>query len=112
MGRYFSDVVEKAIEDLFYCYDNDRAKKAADRLAVAVEEQDDGDACFFLSCCYLGTRYNWTYHSFQEDEEAAYRLLGKGISLGSAAAVLSYADAGVPGDYDVFQHQGGMGGYP
>ncbi len=88
MGRYFSDVVEKAIEDLFYCYDNDRAKKAADRLAVAVEEQDDGDACFFLSCCYLGTRYNWTYHSFQEDEEAAYRLLGKGISLGSAAAVL------------------------
>lgn len=88
MGRYFSDVVEKAIEDLYYCYDNDRAKQAADRLAVAMEEHEDKDACYFLACCYLGTHYNWTYHPFEEDEEAAYRLLGKGISLGSAAAVL------------------------
>ena len=44
MGRYFSDVVEKAIEDLYYCYDNDRAKQAADRLAVAMEEHEDKDA--------------------------------------------------------------------
>ncbi len=108
MGRYFSDVVEKAIEDLYYCYDNDRAKQAADRLAVAVEEHEDKDACYFLACCYLGTHYNWTYHPFEEDEEAAYRLLGKGISLGSAAAGVrgpadEHADAGIPGAYDVFQ---------
>lgn len=86
MGRYFSDVVEKAVEDLFYCYDNDRAKKAADSLLAVTEE--DGDACYFLSCCYLGTSYNWMYHSFEEDEEYAYKLLGKGVLLGSAAAVL------------------------
>lgn len=87
MGKYFSDVVEKAIEDLYYCYDNERAIKAADSLSAA-SEGEDGDACYFLSCCYLGSRYHWIYHPFQEDEEAAYKLLGRGISLGSAAAVL------------------------
>ena len=30
MGKYFSDVVDKAIEDLYYCCDNDKAKAAAD----------------------------------------------------------------------------------
>lgn len=88
MGKYFSDTVEKAIEDLFCCYDNDRAKRAADALRFAAEEKEDADACYFLSCCYLGTAYNWIYHPFEVDEEAAYRLLGRGISLGSAAAVL------------------------
>lgn len=88
MGKYFSDVVEQAIEDLYYCCDNDKAKKAAASLQRAVEEQDDGDACYFLACCFFGTSYNWIYHPFQENEEAAYRLLGKGISSGSAVAVI------------------------
>lgn len=88
MGKYFSDTVEKAVADLFYCYDNDRAKRAEAALRLAAEGQGDGDAYYFLSCCCLGASYNWVYHPFEEDEEAAYRLLGKGIALGSAAAVL------------------------
>lgn len=87
MGKYFSDVVDQAIEDLYYCYDNDKAKAAADALFLAVKE-DDGDACYFLSRCFSGTCYSWEYHPFEENEAAAYAMLYKGISLGSAVAVL------------------------
>lgn len=87
MGKYFSDVVDKAIEDLYYCYDKDRAKAAAEALFLAAKE-DDGDACYFLSRCFSGTCYSWEYHPFEENEAAAYAMLHKGISLGSAAAVL------------------------
>lgn len=87
MGKYFSDVVDKAIEDLYYCYDNDRAKAAAEALFLAAKEED-GDACYFLSRCFSGTCYSWEYHPFEENEAAAYAMLHKGISLGSAAAVL------------------------
>lgn len=37
MGKYFSDVVDKAIQDLDYCCDNDKAKAAADALLLAIE---------------------------------------------------------------------------
>lgn len=35
MGKYFSDVVDKAIEDIYYCYDGQRAKAAAEVLFQA-----------------------------------------------------------------------------
>ena len=87
MGKYFSDVVEKAIEDIYYCYDSVRAKAGAEALFLAAKE-GDGDACYFLSRCFSGTCYSWEYHPFEENEEAAYAMLHKGISLGSAVAVL------------------------
>ena len=43
MGRYFSDVVDKALEDIYYCYDNDRAKAALAALQTAAAA-GDGDA--------------------------------------------------------------------
>ena len=87
MGKYFSDVVDKAIEDLYYCCDNDKAKAAADALLLAAKE-DDGDACYILSRCFSGSCYSWEYHPFEENEAAAYAMLHQAISLGSAAAVL------------------------
>lgn len=87
MGKYFSDVVDKAIEGLYYCYDSGRAKEAADELFLAAKE-GDGDACYFLSRCFSGVCYSWEYHPFEENEAAAYAMLHQGISLGSAAAVL------------------------
>lgn len=87
MGRYFSDVVDKAVEDLYYCCDNDKAKAAADALLSAAKE-GDGDACYFLSRCFSGTCYSWEYHPFTENEAAAYAMLHQAVSLGSAAAVL------------------------
>ena len=53
MGKYFSDVVDQAIEDLYYCCDNDKAKAAADTLLSAAKD-GDGDACYFLSRCFSG----------------------------------------------------------
>ena len=43
MGKYFSDVVEQAVADIYYCYDNTRAKAAEAALTLAAE-QGDGDA--------------------------------------------------------------------
>ena len=87
MGKYFSDVVEQAIADIYYCYDNTRAKAAEAALALAVE-QGDGDACYFLSRCFSGKNYHWEYHPFEENDQTAYELLCKGVRLGSAASVL------------------------
>ena len=87
MGKYFSDVVDKAIEDLYYCCDNDKAKAAADSLFLAAKE-GDGDACYFLSRCFSGSCYSWEYHPFEENEAAAYAMLHQSVSLGSAAGVL------------------------
>ena len=87
MGKYFSDVVDKAIEDLYYCCDNDKAKAAADALFLAAKD-GNGDACYFLSRCFSGSCYSWKYHPFEENEAAAYAMLHQAISLGSAAAVL------------------------
>ncbi len=87
MGKYFSDVVDKAIEDLYYCCDNDKAKAAADALLSAAKD-GDGDACYFLSRCFSGSCYSWEYHPFEENEAAAYAMLHQAISSGSAAAVL------------------------
>ena len=87
MGKYFSDVVDKAIEDLYYCCDNDKAKAAADALLLAAKD-GDGDACYFLSRCFSGSCYSWEYHPFEENEAAAYAMLHQAISLGSAAGVL------------------------
>ena len=87
MGKYFSDVVDQAIEDLYYCCDNDKARVAADALLPAAKN-GDGDACYILSRCFSGSCYSWEYHPFEENEAAAYAMLHQAISLGSAAAVL------------------------
>lgn len=87
MGKYFSDVVDKAIEDIYYCYDSGKAEAAADALLQAAKE-GDGDACYFLSRCFSGTCYSWDYHPFTENEAAAYAMLFQAVSQGSAAAVL------------------------
>lgn len=88
MGTYFSDIVEKAIEDLYYCYDNDRAGEAADCLAYAATEQEDGDACYVLARCFSNACQSWKYHPFEENLGAVYAMLRKGIFLGSSAAVV------------------------
>lgn len=87
MGKYFSDVVDKAIEDLYYCCDNDRAKAAAEALFQAAKE-GDGDACYFLSRCFSGSCYSWEYHPFEENEAAAYAMLRESVAKGSAVGVL------------------------
>ncbi len=87
MGKYFSDVVDKAIEDIYYCCDNEKAKAAVEALFLAAKD-GDGDACYILSRCLSGTCYGWGYHPFEENDAGAFVMLCEGISLGSAVAVL------------------------
>lgn len=87
MGNYFSDVVDKAIADLYYCYDRDKAQAAVERLLPAAHG-GDGDAYYLLSRCFSGTYYGWEYHPFQENQASAYAMLREAIALGSAMAVL------------------------
>ena len=37
MGNYFNEVVDRAIEDLYYCCDNDKAKAAAVLCALRMD---------------------------------------------------------------------------
>lgn len=94
MGRYFSDVVERAIEDIYYCYDVKRAGDAIDPLEAAARA-GDGDACYLLSRCYSGPDYSWDYHPFVEDDDKVKRYIEQSIRLGSAMGVLGAMRVGM-----------------
>lgn len=94
MGKYFSDVVEKAIEDIYYCYDSQRAAAAIEPLAEA-SNAGDGDAAYVLSRCLSGPQYSWAYHPFPEDDEGVERLIRRSIRQGSAIGVLGAMRCGM-----------------
>ena len=88
MGKYFSDVVEQAIADIYYCYDNDKAKQAAEAVFQAAKEDGDPDAYCLLSRCFSGTCYSWDFHPFSENRAAANAMLHEAVTRGSAIGVL------------------------
>lgn len=94
MGKYFSDVVDKAIEDIYYCYDPARAAAAIEPLAEA-SNAGDGDAAYILSRCLSGPQYSWAYHPFPEDDEGVERLIRRSIRQGSAMGVLGAMRCGL-----------------
>ncbi len=94
MGKYFSDVVDKAIEDIYYCYDGQRAAAAIQPLADA-SNNGDGDAAYILSRCLSGPQYSWNYHPFPEDDEGVERLIRRSIKLGSAIGILGAMRCGM-----------------
>jgi len=94
MGKYFSDVVDKAIEDIYYCYNIERAVAAVKPLADASND-GDGDAAYVLSRCLSGPQYSWPYHPFPEDDESVERLIRRSITLGSAIGVLGAMRCGM-----------------
>jgi len=94
MGKYFSDVVDKAIEDIYYCYNPARAAAAIEPLAKASND-GDGDAAYILSRCLSGPQYSWDYHPFPEDDEGVERLIRRSITLGSAIGVLGAMRCGM-----------------
>ncbi len=94
MGKYFSDVVDQAIEDIYYCYDPQRAAGAIQPLAEA-SNNGDADAAYILSRCLSGPQYSWSYHPFPEDDEGVERLIRRSIKLGSAIGVLGAMRCGM-----------------
>jgi len=94
MGKYFSDIVDKAIEDIYYCYDSERAVAAAQALAEA-SNAGDGDASYILSRCVSGPQYSWAYHPFEANDDAVEQLIQKSIRQGSAIGVLGAMRCGM-----------------
>ncbi len=94
MGKYFSDVVDKALEDIYYCYDNDRAKAALAALQSAAAA-GDGDASYIASRCLSGPQYSWGYHPYPEDDDGVEYYVRQSIRQGSAMGVLGAMRCGM-----------------
>lgn len=94
MGKYFSDVVDKALEDIYYCYDNGRAKAALAALQSAAA-QGDGDASYIASRCLSGPQYSWKYHPYPEDDDGVEYYIRQSIRQGSAMGVLGAMRCGM-----------------
>lgn len=94
MGKYFSDVVDRALEDIYYCYDISRAARALDPLKAA-SDAGDGDASYILSRCLSGPQYSWKYHPYQDDDDLVEKYIQKSIRQGSAMGVLGSMRCGM-----------------
>ena len=94
MGKYFSDVVDNAIEAIYYTYDQERAASVLQPLADAANA-GDGDAAYILSRCTSGPQYSWDYHPFQPNDEAVEQLIRQSILQGSAMGVLGAMRCGM-----------------
>ncbi|WP_455617763.1 tetratricopeptide repeat protein [Eisenbergiella sp.] len=94
MGKYFSDVADQAIEDIYYCYDVKRAAAAIQPLTAAARA-GDGDAAYLLSRCLSGPQYSWAYHPFHDDDEAVKQLIRQSVLQGSAIGVLGAMRCGM-----------------
>ena len=94
MGKYFSDVVDKALEDIYYCYDNQRAKAALAALQSAAAA-GDGDASYIASRCLSGPQYSWKYHPYPEDDDGVEYYVRQSIRQGSAMGVLGAMRCGM-----------------
>ena len=94
MGQYFSGAVDRALEDIYYCYDARRAEAAIQPLTDAAGA-GDGDASYLLFRCFSGPDYSWTGHPFRADEDAALRYLRSSVLQGSAMGVLGAIRAGM-----------------
>ncbi len=87
MGKYFSDVVEKALKDIYYEVRTGKGKESFQLLEQA-SAKGDADASCILARCYCGYKYVWSGHGFPEDDERADVLIRKSIEQGSAIGVL------------------------
>ena len=87
MGRFFSDVVEQALRDIYYDMASGHGQESFRRLEEA-SEAGDGDATCLLARCLCGYQYTWVGHGFPEDDKRAEKLMHKSVEQGSAVGVL------------------------
>ncbi len=87
MGRFFSDVVEQALRDIYYDVSTGRGKESFRRLEQA-SAAGDGDASCILARCFCGYQYVWSGHGFPEDDDRATMLIHKSVEQGSAIGVM------------------------
>jgi len=94
MGKYFSDVVDRALENIYYSYDVEKAAQSFDELKEAADA-GDGDASYIFSRCMSGPQYSWAFHPFPEDDDAVEHYVRLSIRQGSAMGVLGSMRCGM-----------------
>ena len=87
MGKFFSDVVEQALRDIYYDVSTGRGRESFQALERA-SAAGDGDASCILARCYCGYQYVWSGHGFLEDDDKAVDLIHKSVEQGSALGVM------------------------
>ena len=87
MERFFSDVVEQALRDIYYDVTTGRGRESLRQLEQA-SAAGDGDASCILARCFCGYQYTWSGHGFPEDDNRAEQLMHKSVEQGSAIGVL------------------------
>ena len=87
MGKFFSDVVEQALRDIYYDVTTGRGQESFRRLEKA-SAAGDGDATCILARCLCGYQYVWRGHEFPEDDDRAEALMHEAVEQGSAMGVL------------------------
>ena len=87
MGKIFSDVVEQALEYVFY---NETARRGKEGFAMLEQasKAGDGDASCALARCLSGGQYIWAGHGFPCDDDRAEQLIRLSVEQGSAVGVL------------------------
>lgn len=87
MGKIFSDVVEQALEYVFY---NECAQRGKEGFAMLEQASNDGDgdASCALARCLSGGQYIWAGHGFPCDDDRAEQLIRLSVEQGSAVGVL------------------------
>ncbi len=88
MGKFFSDKTELAIDLLYGTTKRENFQRGFALLVEAAEQEQDADALYFLSRCYMGEQYIWKYSGFGQDIEKSDEILLKSIEFGSACGVL------------------------
>ena len=83
MAALFDERVETAIQILWFDIHSGRAKEALAMLREAAN-MGDGDAFYFLGCCYMGKNYIDPAVGIDEDKTFAYECFHMSVSLESS----------------------------
>ena len=94
MAYWFSEVIDQAIDAIYYNYDVEKAHKAFETLK-AEANKGNADAIYLLSRCYAGGCYTWRYFNFPEDDDLVERYIHQSILGGSAMGVLGAMRVGL-----------------
>ena len=87
VNLFFSNSVEKALNDIYYNVRTGRGKEAFALLEKA-SAAGDGDASCVLARCLSGAKYVWDGHGFPVDHKRASELLKLSVQQESALGVL------------------------
>lgn len=88
MARAFDERVEYAVRQLWNAPYNGDGQKAMALLKEAAAE-GDGDACYFLGRCYLGSCFINPVFGFEENEDLGIEYFQKSLELGSAVGMFA-----------------------